>query len=141
MPLDFIVIMLGTNDIKLRYGPPTADQIKNNLDLMIEYIYANTEKVRPLVILPPPIGNEASVDFRNAAIRVAQLSNAISLLALERNIRAIDTHSILDLKTDMETDLIHLNQFGREKIADAVYEYFVGALQYIETDTKSGTLT
>jgi len=125
MPLDFVVIMLGTNDIKIRYGPPVTDQIKNNLGLMVDYIHTQFEKVEPLLILPPPIGKDVSADFRDAADRMTQLSNAISLLAAERHIHKINIHSIMDLETDMESDSIHLNHLGREKIADAVYNYFV----------------
>lgn len=128
MPLDFIVIMLGTNDIKMLYGPPMIDQIKNNFRVMMDYIHTNFEKVKPLLLLPPPIGNKKSGDFHGADRRIVHVLSAISSLAIERNIYTIDIHSILDLNTDMENDLIHLNHLGREKIADSVYKYFIGNL-------------
>ena len=89
------------------------------------YIYANCEKAKPILLSPPPIGTKESGDFRGAAIRIIQLSAAISSLAKESGIHTIDMHSILDLKTDMENDLIHLNHLGREKIADSVYKCFI----------------
>lgn len=125
MPLDFIVIMLGTNDIKMRYGPPMTGEIINNLELMLDYIYANCEKVKPILLLPPPIGNKGSGDFRGATHRAIQLTTAIFLLARERGINTIDLHSILDLKNDMENDLIHLNHLGRQKVADSICKYFI----------------
>jgi len=128
MPLDFILIMLGTNDVKVRYGPPKIDEIKSNFEIILDYIHTTCENAKPLLLLPPPIGNQESVDFRGAARRISRLSDAISLLAKERDIHAIDIHSILDLKIDMESDFIHLNPLGREKIADSVFKYFMGNL-------------
>ena len=128
MPLDFIVIMLGTNDVKMRYGPPKTGELKENLEQILDYICINCEKVKPILLLPPPIGSKKSGDFCGANNRISDFSEAISTLATEKGIHMIDVHSILDLKTDMETDLIHLNHLGREKIADAVYSHFVGNL-------------
>lgn len=125
MPLDFIIIMLGTNDVKMRYGPPMIGEIKDNLEQMLDYIYANCEKVRPILLLLPPIGNKESGDFRGADHRIIHLSAEISSLGIERDIHTIDSHSILDIKTDMENDLVHLNNLGRVKVADSVYKYFV----------------
>lgn len=125
MPLDFIVIMLGTNDIKIRYGPPNTNEIIYHFRLILEYIYANCEKAKPILLSPPPIGTKESGDFCGAAHRIIQLSSAISSLAIERGIHTIDSHSILDIKTDMENDLVHLNNLGREKIADLVYKCFI----------------
>ena len=128
MQLDFIIIMLGTNDVKMRYGPPMTSEIKNNLEIMLDYIHTNFEKVKPLILLPPPIGNIESEDFCGAAHRIIQLSTAISLLAEERGIHAIDIRSVIDMKNDMDIDLIHLNRLGREKIADLVFKHFTESL-------------
>jgi lysophospholipase L1-like esterase len=123
-PLDVIVIMLGTNDIKTCYGPPDIEEIMNNFRLMLDFIHSTCEKVKLILILPPPIGIKESDDFCDATYRIVQLSSAISSLARERGILTIDMHSILNLKTDMENDLIHLNRHGREKVANSVCKHF-----------------
>ena len=60
IPLEYIVIMLGTNDIKMRYGPPNINEIINNFELMLDFIHATCEKAKPILLLPPPIGNKES---------------------------------------------------------------------------------
>lgn len=116
--------MLGTNDIKMCYGPPDINEIMKNFGLILDFIHINCEKAKPILLLPPPIGNMDSGDFRGATHRIIQLAVAISSLARERGIHTIDMHSILNLKTDMKNDLIHLNRLGREKVADLVCKYF-----------------
>lgn len=127
-PLEYIVIMLGTNDIKIRYGPPNINDIIDNFGQMLNFIYATSKKTKTILVLPPPIGDKASGDFRGAFRRIIQLSAAMSSLAQERGIHAIDVYSILNLNTDMENDLIHLNRLGREKVANSVCQYFLREL-------------
>lgn len=120
-PLDYVIVMLGTNDVKRQYGPPSAADIAAGIDQILDFIEALGNGVKPILMTPPPLGHVASGDLAGAQSRISSVAAEYRLLALERGIRLVDLYEILDSRTDLETDRVHLNAVGRRKVADTVW--------------------
>ena len=70
---------------------------------------------------PPPIGNVNSGELAGAQPRIPSVAVEYRRLSRNLNVQLIDIYSILEVKTDLESDMIHLNAVGRKKIANAVW--------------------
>lgn len=126
-PLDNVFIMLGTNDVKQRYGPPSAFEIERNLKTMVELIVRHHKNIQPAFLLPPPIGKDLADDFYKADERIPKVCRVIRNFCTKRQLSVIDTHSILDISQHLEADSIHLNAKGRQLIADVVHDHLCGS--------------
>jgi lysophospholipase L1-like esterase len=117
-----IVIMLGTNDLKREYGPPEPEAIARDLDVLIDT--ARTKDNAPTIFLlsVPPMGKLTQGHLAGADAMARRLAAEYRELAARRDVHFIDVHSLLDARTDLEADKIHLNAAGRNKIANAVWE-------------------
>ena len=120
-PLDYIILMLGTNDVKSQYGPPSAADIADGLCQIRDFIDAQGDGAEPILMTPPPLGHVTSGDLAGAQSRISPVAVEYRLLAMNRDIRLIDIHAIIDSGTDLEPDRIHLNATGRQKVADALW--------------------
>lgn len=120
-PLDYVVVMLGTNDVKTKYGPPSATEIAHGLRLILDVINTQGGRAKAILVMPPPLGNVTSGELAGAQWRIPPIVAEYRLLAMNRYIRLVDVHAILDITTDLESDMIHLNAVGREKVAEAVW--------------------
>ena len=120
-PLDYVIIMLGTNDLKSQYGPPGAADVADGIHQILDLIDAQSSGAKPILMTPPPLGNVTSGDLAGAQSRISSVAVEYRLLAMKRDIRLIDIHAILDSSTDLEPDKIHLNAAGRQKVAGAVW--------------------
>jgi len=127
-PLDVIVIMLGSNDLKRKFGLPAPD-IAGSLMTMIEKItahlkfYNQTPDTKILIIAPPPLGdglletgfapffNEYSIEQSKLLAQwygyVAERCGC-SFLDAEEFVRASDT------------DCLHMTEEGHGLLAKAV---------------------
>ena len=121
--LDHVFIMLGTNDVKRRYGPPSQLEIAHNLKTIVELIFGHQENIRPAFLLPPPIGKGAGDDFYRADERIRQVCIVIRNFCVEWKLPVIDTHSVLNVSKHLEADSVHLNAVGRQVVANAVLGY------------------
>lgn len=136
-PLDYVLIMLGTNDVKRKYGPPSAAEIVDGMRNIIDLVETHGYGARPILLTPPPLGSEIIGELANAKHRISPVVDEYRLLVVNRNIRLIDVFSILEINTDFENDMVHLNAFGRQKIAEAVLSELQGENTYNEqTDTS-----
>lgn len=120
-PLDYVIVMLGTNDVKGKYGPPSAAEIAGGMRQTLDFIDAHGGGAKPILMTPPPLGNVASGELAGAQSRIPPIAVEYRLLAMNRDIRLVDLNAILDSRTDLEPDKIHLNAAGRQKVADAVW--------------------
>lgn len=120
-PLDYIIIMLSTNDVKSQYGPPSAADIADGMSQILDLIDAQGNGAEPILMTPPPLGNVISGDLAGAQSRIPPVAVEYRLLAMNRDIRLVDLNAILDSRTALEPDKIHLNAAGRKKVADAVW--------------------
>ena len=122
-PLDYVVVMLGTNDVKNKYGPPNPTKIAEGMSRILEIIKNNADGAKPILLTPPPIGNVNSGDLAGAQPRIPSVAEEYRRLSRNRNVQLIDIHSILEVNTDLDSDMIHLNALGRKKTANVVWAY------------------
>lgn len=122
MPLNYVVVMLGTNDLKNIYGPPSVDDIVNNMEKILDTIDIKGGGAKPILMTPPPMGDIKSGCLKGAQFLVPHLAEQYRLLAMKRDIRLVDIHAILKTHIDLESDMVHLNAIGRQKVADAIWK-------------------
>ena len=120
---DCVFIMLGTNDAKACYGPAPPLEIRNNLEKLIDRILGYNADIHIVVLMPPPMGPIFQGDLFQGDIRVRSYCREFYRLCRERNLPVVDIHSILNVKEDLEQDLVHLNVNGRRKVANASWDY------------------
>lgn len=125
-PLDYVVVMLGTNDVKSKYGPPSTAGIVNGMRQILDLVKTESREAKPILLTPPPIGNVISGELAGAQPRIPPIIAEYRLLAMSRDIRLIDIHSILEISMDLESDMVHLNTIGRQKVANAVWDNIQG---------------
>ena len=121
-PLNYIILMLGTNDVKQKYGPPDTSEIVSGITQIIDFIDLNAKGALPVLMTPPPMGNVTSGELIDAQSRIPPIVAEYRLLAMNRDIRLVDIYTMLDIATDLQSDMIHLNADGRQKVAAAVWE-------------------
>ena len=123
--IDYLFIMLGTNDVKMRYGPPKSEEIAENLNTIANLACLHHPNVNLAILLPPPIGSDLKDDFLKADNRIKKVCLAIRHTAAQRGVDLIDIHSVLKLPVHFDKDAIHLNSAGRYIIAQTVMKYLV----------------
>ncbi len=121
MPLDYVVVMLGTNDLKNKYGPPSAAEIADGMRKILDIIATEDDSIKPIVVTPPPLGKVIFDDLAGAQHRVKPVVAEYYLLAMNRDIRLVDLYTVINSSIDIEPDGVHLNAVGRQKVADAVW--------------------
>ena len=119
-PLDAVMVMLGTNDVKDKYGPPSPAEIADGMRRILEIIEHHGGGAIPVLLTPPPMGNVISGELTGARQRIHDVATEYRRLSVSRDVQLIDIYSILEIKKDLEADMIHLNDLGRRKVADAV---------------------
>ena len=120
-PLDYVVVLLGTNDVKNKYGPPSPVEIAEGMSRILEIIKNHSGGAKTILLTPPPLGNVHSGELAGAQPRIPPVALEYRRLSRNRNVQLIDIYSILEVNTDLESDLIHINAAGRKKIANAVW--------------------
>ena len=90
-PLDVVIIMLGTNDLKPRFGVPAVD-IALGLERLVGVIRAASPATRILLVAPPPImevGCLAEMFGGGAAVSL-RLTDAIAAAATRAGVAFFD---------------------------------------------------
>jgi lysophospholipase L1-like esterase len=123
-PLDFVFVMLGTNDVKSKYGPPSPAEIADGMRQIMEIINNHEGCGKCILLTPPPLGNVVSGDLSGAQMRIPPVATEYRLLAMNSNIQIVDIYSIIDTNTDLDSDMIHINAIGRQKVVNAVWNDF-----------------
>ncbi|MEX1056446.1 MAG: GDSL-type esterase/lipase family protein [Natronospirillum sp.] len=59
-PLDMVIIMLGTNDLKTRFNA-TAQQVANNVGTLVEQVWAHLGEDMPVLIICPPQAKDVDI--------------------------------------------------------------------------------
>jgi lysophospholipase L1-like esterase len=132
-PLDAVVLMLGTNDLKQRFSASPTD-VALGLERLIDCIEKSASGVdgrapRTLVVVPVPIvetGYFADI-FHGGADKSRALGGAIARMADRRGVPIFDAGSVASVDP---TDGIHLSTAAHAAIgagvANALLEMFEG---------------
>lgn len=123
-PLDYVIVALGTNDMKGQYGPPTAGEIALGIEQIANCIVGQENSIRPVLATPPPIGAVDSGDLSGARHLVPVVTAICHKIASERRLPLIDIYPIIDIREDLEPDQVHLNTAGRRKVAQVSWDCF-----------------
>jgi lysophospholipase L1-like esterase len=135
LPLDLIIIALGTNDLKSKYGPPTAAEIVMGIDKMVEIINKQYKCIRILLVTPPSLGNVTIGELAGAQDRIPRLVTEYHSFAAVNNIPIVDLYQKVNTLTDLEPDCVHLNARGRRKVAGILWKNLQEVCKKIEPDS------
>jgi lysophospholipase L1-like esterase len=124
MPLDLVVIYLGTNDTGDRYSLP-AETVAGAVGRLVKVV--RTSEAGPgysapvvLVVCPPPFGQlDPEGSFANAGVKSRQLGRWFAEVCRELDCELIDLNGIAAYS---DLDGIHLDADGQAAVAVAVEE-------------------
>ncbi len=119
---DYVIFMLGTNDVKTQYGPPSVKKVVKGMASIIDLAISSRITDSIVLLTPPPMGKAVSDEFNPGYLMIQQVSEAYAELAKNRHLMFIDLHNNLDSHKHLEKDNIHLNASGRRNVADIVWE-------------------
>ena len=124
LPLDYIVLMLGTNDTKTRYHV-SASEIRRSMQEVIwrirDMLGRNASEARILLVAPPFL--KAQSDFEDFDAQSEQ-----KILRLEKEYeelaREMDCTFLIagDFVTEMGVDGLHFTPQGHRALAEAIAE-------------------
>jgi lysophospholipase L1-like esterase len=120
-PLDYLIVMLGTNDVKTKYRPPSATEIAYGLGLIFDVINTQGGGAKAILVTPLPLGNVTSGELASAQWRIPSLVAEYRLLATNRNVPLVGILSWIAIQTSILTkcpsiqrvDRKWLTQFGQ----------------------------
>ncbi len=123
-PLDLVIIMLGTNDLKLRFSLSPQD-IALGIETLVKIIqqpldwYYRVPEI--LVVCPPPLAgieeSPISQMFTGAGEKSRKLAGEISAVMLERGIRCFNSGEHVVSST---VDGIHLDEKSHAVLGQAM---------------------
>jgi lysophospholipase L1-like esterase len=130
-PLDFVIILLGTNELKYSLNL-SAEQIADQMRQLLEIIVNRPSQFRPLkpkvILLAPPSINEQTEycsennKYKDAFQKSKKLSVLYENLAKNLNIKFFD----LDPLVAVGIDGIHLDKQAHKTIAEKLAEIIKG---------------
>ncbi len=122
-PLDLVVLMLGTNDLKMRFSVSAAD-IANGAGVLVDTIHksaAGPDGAPPHVLLlaPPPVARltEFAEMFEGAGEKSVRLAAHYRRVATERGCAFLDTSAVI---VSSDLDGIHFEAGEHKKLGQAV---------------------
>ncbi len=121
-----VVIMLGTNDVRVDYDRTTTDQFKKNMSGIINIIKAYEKKRETkidiyLCTIPPIFKADLNTFTKESIRRVEEeIVPAIEELSVEHNLQLIDMHSVFQRNRDLLPG-IHPSPGGYYKMAKVIY--------------------
>jgi lysophospholipase L1-like esterase len=126
LPLDFVILMLGTTDTKELMNLST-EKIAEGVDKLVETIKSykilkGSSTPQILLVVPPIVREEAgfaSKLFRGGSAKGRELVEAYKKIAESRNILFLDP--TIEIRVDQEEG-VHINAENHQKLAELIYE-------------------
>ena len=122
-PIDLVVMMLGTNDLKKRFSLSAFD-IAAGAGVLVQIIRSSqagpdATAPRTLLIVPPPLGKltEFAEMFEDAQDKSKRVSLHYRRVAEQLGVELLDTSELI---VSSDTDGIHLQLGEHEKLGKAV---------------------
>jgi lysophospholipase L1-like esterase len=122
-PLDVLTIMLGTNDVKARFGASPARivaGIASLVDIALGLEMAGRHPgLRLLLICPPPVQETGvlAAEFLGAAEKSQALGPLLAAYASQRGVGFLDAGRVI---ATSPTDGVHFEPAAHEALAEAV---------------------
>ena len=126
-PLDLVILMLGTNDLKARFSL-TAYDIAQGAGVLVRVIQKSEAGVggaAPLILLiapsriHPPDGSDAALMFSGGAQKSAALGEQFARMAAEYACGFLDAENLVSLDP---VDGIHLTREDHHRLGETVAE-------------------
>ncbi|MFW6182015.1 MAG: SGNH/GDSL hydrolase family protein [Spirochaetota bacterium] len=131
-PLDLVVMMLGTNDLKAKFSV-TAVDITQSVEALVQLIQASGcgpdgEPPEILLIAPPPLGRltEYAETFTGGVEKSEKLGGYYRDMAEAHGCRFLDAGSVL---TASPRDGLHFDPEGHRKLGERVGEVVTDILE------------
>lgn len=128
-PIDVVVLMLGTNDLKTRFGL-SAEQIANGVFTLSEVVAANSSLDGPppalVIVCPPPILEVGCLRsmFAGGAATSMQMAAHYRKVALQRGATFFEAGSVI---SSSAVDGIHLELEAHRTLGIALHELIAAA--------------
>lgn len=119
--VDYLIIALGTNDVKYQFKD-VQDSVILNLDKLLK-ITTNYYSCPIILIAPPPMLPDSLIaeKYKGGSIRVNKLSEKYIEMAKKYKLKLINLNdSLKSTFKDINADGVHLNSAGQEIIAGYV---------------------
>lgn len=130
-PVDLVVLMLGTNDLKCRFNV-SAGEIAQSAGQLVRVIQTsafgpNDRAPQVLLLAPPPVAKltEFADMFADADEKSRRLAAAYRIVADELGCAFLDTSTVI---RSSDADGIHLDEGQLPELAKAVYGHTVSIL-------------
>jgi lysophospholipase L1-like esterase len=118
-PIDLVVIMLGTNDLKARFSVPAHD-VAAGAGVLVDIVAKSETGPRDgapevLLVAPPPLAelSDFAEMFEGGKEKSTQLSRHFRLVAEERGCALLDAGEVI---SSSEQDGIHLDLAEQRKL-------------------------
>jgi lysophospholipase L1-like esterase len=123
MPLDLVVLMLGTNDLKRRFSAPASD-IAAGIERLVGIILASSsgrtgKAPKVLVIAPPPLARltDLAEMFDGGTEKSRLLGKLYRQVAAEQGCAFLDAGSVI---RSSDLDGVHLEEKEHRALGEAV---------------------
>jgi lysophospholipase L1-like esterase len=130
--IDYIIIMLGTNDAKYIFKDRQAE-VLSNMQLLIDrigtYDFEQQKKPQIIILSPPPYGSDEIVaeKYKGGALRVKNITIEYEKIAKANNCDFINVYKALQPVFDIYSDDgVHLDEVGQKAIANLIVTQLEG---------------